>query len=325
MAGGLRRGGIVARNRTTERGASAPIRGYDSWPVDELQEKLARRTTDELESLLGYEKGGRKRKRAIEAIERVLASKGKSSSRPSASKVGGAPLGDMVERVRSGVQSGVKSGVKKVRELVGFPPEPLGPFSREAFMERLSEFLEHERNGAKLYEQGLDKEGMTEDQLEHLREFAEQTNRHIDILSTIIIALGGDPDDLSEPALLNRQKATGLIETDAEGETGILNYFQNLMIAEWVDHMNWEFLAKAKARIDDEEVVQVLDEHIESIEDEEDEHYRWAMKQVENLSMMGVFPSESAEDFEGEAESAEAEEEEADEETVSDDDDEEAA
>ena len=330
----------MARSRTKERSASAPIRGYDNWTIGELQRKLARRTKDELESLLDYEKGGRKRKGAVDAIKRVLADiagvepkrskKGKpskSSPKARSSKKRGVPIGEMVERVRSGVQSGMKSGMKKVRELVGLTPEPLGTFSRQAFMARLSEFLEHERNGARLYELGLSKEGMTEEQLERLAEFSEQTTRHIDILSTIIVALGGDPDDLSEAAQLNRQKSAGLIDTDAEGETGILNYFQNLMIAEFVDHMNWELLTKVRAKTDDEEVAQLLDRHIENIEDEEDEHYRWAMRQVENLSTMCIFSEELEEGVEFAAESDEesAEDEESSEIEGEDDEDEEAA
>ncbi len=227
----------------------------------------------------------RNRTKAKKQPPRRKTAPAKTKAKKRAPKEARPPIKTMVERVKSGVQQ----GIEKVRELAGFPHEPLGEFSRPKFMGRLSEFLEHERNGAKLYEQGLVKPGMTEDQLERLREFAEQTNRHIDILTTITVALGGDPDVLSEAALLNRQKAGGLIDTDAEGETGLLNYFQDLMIAEWVDHMNWELLAKVKGKIDDEEVARVLSEHVESIEDEEDEHYRWAVKQVEDLSLRGVF------------------------------------
>src|SRR5438105_2997578 len=78
---------------------------------------------------------------------------------------------EAIERVISGVRSGVKNGVKKVRELVGL--EELGAFSREAFMDQLSEFLEHERGGAVLYELGLDKEGIFFEQQDWFREFAE--------------------------------------------------------------------------------------------------------------------------------------------------------
>lgn len=309
----------MARNKTKQEGARAPIRGYDNWTIGELRQKLARRTPEELKQLLAYEKGGRKRKGALDSIKRVLADladtgkparKAKKSKRTSArSSRKGVELGAVIERVREGVQS----GMKKVRELVGMG-KPKGAFSREAFMDRLSEFLEHERNGAKLYEVGLAKDEITEEQRGRLEEFSEQTKRHIDILSTIIIALGGDPDLLSAPAELNRQKASGLIETDVSGEVGVLNYFQNLMIAEFVDHRNWELLTKMKGKIDDEEVAQVLDEHIENVEDEEDEHYRWAMKQVEDLSVANLF-SEGAEERDEPEATEESEVEEEDEST----------
>lgn len=288
----------MARNQTKRTGATAPIRGYDNWTVGELRQKLARRSAEELKELLKYEKSTRSRKGAVEAIERVLSdvnessgsrgkkgSSGRGSQGRSSEGRGEGESGGVVEMMKGGV----RAGMQKVRELVGMPAEQLGTFEKECFMERLSEFLEHERNGAKLYELGLEKEGVTEEQRERLQEFFEQTRRHIDILTTIITALGGDPEELSEPAKLNRTKAEGLLEADTDGEGAVLNFFQNLMIAEFVDHQNWSFLKKAKGMIDDEEVSQVLDEHVEDIEGEEDEHYRWAMKQVENLSVLDLF------------------------------------
>src|SRR5690242_3428613 len=111
----------MARNKTKQGGASAPVRGYDNWTIGELRQKLARRSAEELDSLLGYEKGGRKRKGAIDAIKRALsevseaASGGsgkssRSSKRPSnggskeASPGKKSQLGGVMERVRTGVK-----------------------------------------------------------------------------------------------------------------------------------------------------------------------------------------------------------------------------
>ncbi len=174
------------------------------------------------------------------------------------------------------------------RELVATPE--LGPFDRRRLMDLLSEFLQHERSAVELYELGLEKD-LSEEQRERIEEFLEQTRRHVDILSTIISALGGDKDLLSPEAELDREKSRVLVEADTEGPAATLNFFQSLMIAELVDHQNWAFLEKAVSRVDDEEVAAVLEGHVESIEDEEDEHFRWARKQVADLSFQWVFPT----------------------------------
>jgi len=289
----------MKRNRTKHAGGQAPVRGYDNWTIGELRHKLGRRDPDQLEQLLEYEKSTRRRKGAIEALERALEEKRDrmAETKDESEKSGAAE--PRIEKILDRVRSGVKAGVKKMRELTGMSSEDLGAFSRESFMERLSEFLEHERGGAKIYDSGLEKDGLTDDQRERLQGFREQTQRHIEILSKVISDLGGDPNQLSESAELDKRKADGLLETDCEGEVGLLNFFQNLLIAELVDHMNWEFITKVRSEIDDEEVVRVLDENIGGVEDEEDEHFRWAQRQVEELSMRQVFSG--AESMEGES------------------------
>src|SRR3954470_8620688 len=106
----------MARNKTKQGGAKAPIRGYDNWTIGELRQKLSRRGPEELKSLLGYEKGGRNRKGAIDAIKPVLSDvaasagggstkssrSGKRSSSSGGSKgssSGKGQLGDVMDRV----------------------------------------------------------------------------------------------------------------------------------------------------------------------------------------------------------------------------------
>ena len=104
------------------------------------------------------------------------------------------------ERKRTGTIERTRS---RRRELVAAPE--LGPFDRRRLMDLLSEFLQHERSAVELYELGLEKD-LSEEQRERIEEFLEQTRRHVDILSTIISALGGDKDLLSPEAELDREK-----------------------------------------------------------------------------------------------------------------------
>ncbi len=182
----------------------------------------------------------------------------------------------LVERARRGIQ----------RLLGG---QPLGEIDRECLMDRLSEFLEHERNGVKLYESGLQKD-VDDEQRHQLEEFLEQTRKHVTVLTEIIQSLGGDPEKLSEPAKLDRTKAEGLMATDkVEGEPGLVNFFQNLAIAELVDHENWKLMKQIRDNVTDEEIGRVLDDRVDEIEGEEDEHFSWASEQAAKLSMKAIF------------------------------------
>jgi hypothetical protein len=186
------------------------------------------------------------------------------------------------------VLEAVESGVEDVRELASLAGEELGTFSKPRFMDRLSEFLEHERNAAKLYELGLEKE-MSDEQRERLQDFLAQTRRHIEILTAAIADLGGDPEELSQAAQLNRLSWTALVETDAEGPLGVLDFFQRLVLAEYVDYMNWRFLSELVRRVDDPRIASVLERYLREVQDEEVEHFRWTEKQIERLSVADAF------------------------------------
>lgn len=211
---------------------------------------------------------------------------GKRAKSPPGSSSKRSPGRPAAER-RTTVTSIVESIQRRVSEALG-SARPEGRFDRRALMDRLSEFLEHERGGAKLYELGLEKFDDDEPR-DRIQEFLDQTRRHEEILTGIILELGGHPDALSESAELDRQKSEALLEADAEGEVGRLNFFQNLFLAELTCHMNWEFLATCLRGIDDEEVRAVLEPHVLAIEDEEDEHVNWAKKQLEECSLSMVF------------------------------------
>src|SRR5207248_904846 len=118
-----------------------------------------------------------------------------------------------------------------------------GGVDREALFDRLSEFLEHERNVAQVYELGLEKVE-DEEQRDRLEEFLGEARGHVEALTEIVRKLGGNPDQLSESAELDRQKARALIEVDAPDDAGLLNYFQTLAMFTLADYMNWRILRR---------------------------------------------------------------------------------
>lgn len=231
----------------------APIRGYDAWKVGDVARRLGRRTAGELASLLAYERATKDRKGAVDAIERAL------------TRLAG------------------KAPVRTPARVVA------GTFDRARFLERCSEFLEHERSGVRLYELGLQRVD-DEDRRDHIEQFLDETRGHVRLLTSLIRELGGDPDERSESAELDREKTEALIETgDVDGDAGLLSYFESLMIAEFVDHANWALLEKLSSVIDDDEVKVLLEGRVAQVQDEEAQHYRWAMKQVEDLSLRSMF------------------------------------
>jgi rubrerythrin len=281
---------------TRSRTGQAPIRGYDNWTIGEMQRKLGRRSVSELRSLLQYEKGSRKRKGALDAIERALAAHGgpsateprRAAKRPAAKAPSPKP-----EKPSKGLIGGIVERIgQRVSEALGVRPR--GALDLEKLLDRLSEFLEHERGGRKLYELGLEKVE-DEEQRDRIAEFLEQTRRHEEILTGMIQELGGSVSLLSESAELDRRRSEALFEVDVEGEVGLLTFFQNLVIAELTCQMNWNFLSSALDEIDDEEVRGVLEPSVSEVGDEEDEHFRWAQKQLEACSLALLFPREDAE------------------------------
>jgi rubrerythrin len=157
---------------------------------------------------------------------------------------------------------------------------------RDMLLERLSEFLEHEHAGAKLYERALERveRGELKDRI---AEFLDQTREHERVLEHIIGQLGGDPTELSELAELGRMRTSGLFDAieNAEGDLTELNALQCLMVAEWICQKNWTFLSQIARRATDEEIREILREPVVRVEEQEDDHYRWCERQVENVSL----------------------------------------
>jgi rubrerythrin len=160
--------------------------------------------------------------------------------------------------------------------------------SHAVLRDKLSEFLEVEKGGLKLYEEAL--RIITDTDIsEKFRTFHEQTQKHATILTRVIRALGLDPARISEGAKVARQKAEALLKTmtsdGLSGPSAEINAVENIILAETKDHADWELLGKIARQSDDEQVRDVLRPAVGEVEPEEDEHLNWTKKHLGRLEM----------------------------------------
>ena len=163
---------------------------------------------------------------------------------------------------------------------------------RELLMDKLSEFLTVERGGVKLYQAAL-QQVRDQDVLNRFREFYEQTRKHVDILTRVITALGGDPMFMSRGAKLAEEKAEGLLKTmtmsdgmlPAEAE---LNAIENIVIAETKDHADWQLLSHIARRASDSKLRDILKPAVYEVEPEEDQHLNWSMERMSQLALTSL-------------------------------------
>ena len=159
-------------------------------------------------------------------------------------------------------------------------------------MDKLSEFLTVERGGVKLYQLAT-QQVRDPEVLNRFREFYEQTRKHVDILSRVIAALGGDPKYMSPAAKLAEEKAEALLKTmtqlDGMGPQQIeLNAIENIVIAETKDHADWQLLGHIAHRSSDSHLREVLKPAVDEVEPEEDQHLSWTNEQMGRLALSSV-------------------------------------
>jgi len=161
-----------------------------------------------------------------------------------------------------------------------------------ALMDKLSEFLAVERGGKLLYRNALQ---MVRDRevMDKFQEFYEQTVRHEDILSRIIRALGGDPEEMSQSAKMAEKKAEALLRTMQQTD-GLsvkqveLNAMENIVLAETKDHADWELLGRIARQTTDPHLSAILKPAVSEVEAQEDEHLNWTKEKLSELVLASM-------------------------------------
>ena len=142
--------------------------------------------------------------------------------------------------------------------------------------ELLLQSLEHERGGVLVYETALEC-AINDDLHAEWEDYLEQTEKHVDILTTVCEALGLDPDEMTPGRKIVHDTGKAFVVAMktalAAGDPAAAELVacECVVLAETKDHADWELIGQCAKEMQGEEA-QVLKEAYEQVEDEEDEH-----------------------------------------------------
>jgi rubrerythrin len=162
----------------------------------------------------------------------------------------------------------------------------------------VSAFSAHERCGLHLYRTAA---GMTqfEDWRAKYEEFGAQTADHIRILAELTAALGGDPLYVSPQARMTEFFNTKLMEPvlfggSVDALTLEITTLEAVFLAEQKCHANWELLKTLAGKMADSPERQAIEQAVSQVEDQEDEHVRWARQTLKKTLLAQIGPGLAA-------------------------------
>jgi rubrerythrin len=142
--------------------------------------------------------------------------------------------------------------------------------------ELLLQSLEHERGGVIVYQTALECV-VNEDLEEEWEKYLEQTEKHVELLTTACEALGLDPDEMTPGRKIVQHTGKSLVVAmkmalaASDPPAAELVACECVVLAETKDHFDWELIGEcAKALKGDQQAA--LMAAYEQVEDEEDEH-----------------------------------------------------
>jgi rubrerythrin len=142
--------------------------------------------------------------------------------------------------------------------------------------ELLLQSLEHERGGVLIYQTALECV-INRDLRKEWTNYLEQTEKHVEILTTACEALGLDPDEMTPGRKTVQHTGKSLVvamkmalaASDPPGAE--LVACECVVLAETKDHADWELIGECAKALDGETAA-ALKEAYDQVEDEEDEH-----------------------------------------------------
>jgi rubrerythrin len=142
--------------------------------------------------------------------------------------------------------------------------------------ELLLQSLEHERGGVQVYGAALAC-AINEDLREEWSEYAEQTQRHVQIMEGVCRKLEIDPEQMTPGRQIIHDLGASLVAAmeaaKAAGDpTGAqIVACECVVLAETKDHADWELIGKCAKALDGAEQAALMEAY-EEVEDQEDEH-----------------------------------------------------
>ena len=168
----------------------------------------------------------------------------------------------------------------------------------EMLKELVLQSLEHEMGGVKIYETAL-KCAQNDDLKEEWQKYHEETERHVDILRDVCLQMNLDPEEQTPGRKITREKGMALVaamETALreDEEAAECVACESVLIAELVDHANWQLIGEAAKHLAGPEG-KALKEAYQEVEDQEDEHFYhtkgWMRElSLESLGLKAVLP-----------------------------------
>lgn len=145
----------------------------------------------------------------------------------------------------------------------------------------LSGVLAHEQCGRHLYRSvaGRTNNPLLESKYEH---FGAETEHHVELVTELIGAAGGDPMYVSPLARAVKATDTSLLEStfllsdSVDIMTAEMVMLDAVVIAETVDHANWLALEALGERLSDGPLKESFTRIVTEVLDEENEHLAWA-------------------------------------------------
>jgi rubrerythrin len=158
----------------------------------------------------------------------------------------------------------------------------------------ISAFAAHERCGVHLYRTAA---GFTQfgEWRARYEEFLAQTEEHVRILSELATQLGGDPKYVSPQARMTEFMNTKLMEPillegSVDGLTCELALLEAVVLAERKCHAHWQLLSQLAGHLPQGRSAQAIQRAVEVVEDQEDEHVRWAEQAWQQAVLAQVTP-----------------------------------
>jgi rubrerythrin len=158
-------------------------------------------------------------------------------------------------------------------------------------MDWVSAVLTHERCGAHLYRSVA---GRTNNPVLKRRygEFGKETERHVEILENLVTTAGGNPMYVSPAARATEGtdskilESTFLIAGSIDVMTQEMAMLDAVLLAESMDHANWEVMAMLAERLPEGDLKTAFEEAVRQVEPEEDEHLTWAKETKARMVML---------------------------------------
>lgn len=142
--------------------------------------------------------------------------------------------------------------------------------------ELLLQSLVHERGGVMVYQTALEC-ALNDDLREEWEKYLEQTQNHVQVLTTACVSLGLDPGETTPGCMIVQHMGKSLVVAMkmalAAGNPSAAELIacECVVLAETKDHADWELIGECAKTADGESAAALMQAY-EQVEDEEDAH-----------------------------------------------------